>query len=242
MAVEWSEYQEEAAEFFRSLGLEATTNVTVKGIRTSHDVDVLVRSRHAGFEIMWIVECKHWKSRVSKLHVLGLREIIADTGADRGILLAENGFQSGAAEAAALTNVHLTSLAEARCEASKEVFGMRLTELYDRIESCREQYWNLSKRVRIEHGLRPDTPESGYSGTGVITLAEDVLRKAFRGNYPIETDYMWRHAYPDLPWVLNSVEELVVQLEPMIGELESKLDNCIAAIADEKMSSALLTA
>lgn len=234
MVADWNEYQEEAAEFFRSLGLEATTNVTISGVRTSHDVDVLVKSRHAGFEVTWIVECKHWKSRVSKLHVLGLREIVTDTGADRGILLAENGFQSGAAEAAALTNVHLTSLSESRREASVEVFGMRLTELHDRIEVCRERYWDIPKYVRIEHGLRPDVAEDGYSGAAVISLAEDVLRKAFRGNYPFETDYMWRHAARGVPSAINSVEEVVALLEPMILELESKLDNCAVAMAVAK--------
>ncbi len=81
MASDWNEYQEEAAEFFRALGLEASTNVSLKGVRTSHDIDVLVKSRHAGFEVTWLVECKHWNSRVSKLHVLALREIVADTGA-----------------------------------------------------------------------------------------------------------------------------------------------------------------
>ena len=106
MASDWNGYQEEAAEFFRSLGLEANTNVTLKGVRTTHDVDVLVKSCHAGFEVTWIVECKHWNSRVSKLHVLALREIVTDTGSDRGILLAEKGFQRGAAEAAVLGSAH----------------------------------------------------------------------------------------------------------------------------------------
>jgi len=234
MAADWNGYQEEAAKFFRSLGLEASTNATIMGVRTSHDVDVLVKSRHAGFEVTWIVECKHWKSRISKLHVLGLREIVADTGADRGILLAENGFQSGAAEAAALTNVHLTSLTEARREARAEVFGMRLTEMYDRIEVCRERYWEIPKRVRIEHGLRPDVAEGGYSGAAVISLVEDVLRKAFRASYPLEIDYMWKHAVPGTASLVNSVEEVIALLEPIVHELESRLDGCVAAMAGAK--------
>lgn len=225
MAEGWSEYQDEAAEFFRSLGLEATTNVTMNGVRTTHDVDVLVKSHHAGFEVTWIVECKHWNSRVSKLHVLALREIVADTGADRGILLAENGFQSGAAEAAALTNVHLTSLSDARCASSGEVFAMRLTELFDRVEICREQYWSMPKSVRIKYGLRPEVWESGFSGAGVISLAEDLLRKGFRGTYPFETDYLYRHAWPKFPPVIESVEALLASLEPLIVELETRLKN-----------------
>lgn len=93
MGADWQNYQEQAAAFFRSLGMDAKTDVTVQGIRTTHDVDVLVKSRHVGFDVTWIVECKCWQNPVNKLHVLALREIVADTGADRGILLSERGFQ-----------------------------------------------------------------------------------------------------------------------------------------------------
>ena len=54
MTIPWKEYQEEAASFFKSLGLDASTDVTVDGVRTTHDIDVLVKSRHAGFEVTWI--------------------------------------------------------------------------------------------------------------------------------------------------------------------------------------------
>jgi hypothetical protein len=231
MTSEWSEYQEEAAEFFRSLGLVATTNVTVKGVRTTHNIDVLVKSSHAGFEVTWIVECKRWNSRVTKLHVLALREIVTDTGSDRGILLAEKGFQSGAAEAAALTNVHLTSLAETRKEASGEVCRMRLTDLYDRIEACRDRYWSIPKGLRIEYGLRTDIFQSGYSGASVISLVADALRKGFRGSFPFETDPMWRHAVAVIPEQVQSPEELVAMLEPLIVELELKIDACLRVIS-----------
>ena len=152
-------------------------------------------------------------------------------------VLAESGFQSGAAEAAALTNVHLTSLSAARREASAEVFSMRLTELYDRVERCRERYWDIPKGARIDHGLRPDSYENGYSGAAIISLTEDILRKAFRGNYPFEADYMWRSATPNKLDVFNSVEETIGFLESAIRELESKLDAYAAVIQQPPTSS-----
>jgi len=145
MADSWQEYQEEVASFFRSLGLEATTDFTVQGVRTTHDVDVSVKSHYVGFDVVWIVECKYWAKRVTKLHMLALREIVADVGADRGILLSEAGFQSGAVEAATLTNVHVTSLANLRSTASAEIMAMRLREIYDRVEALKERYWNIPK-------------------------------------------------------------------------------------------------
>src|SRR5258708_22114951 len=151
----WKDYQEEAAEFFRSLGLDANTDVTIQGVRTKHDVDVLVKSHIYGFDVTWIVECKHWKEPVSKLHVLALREIVTDAGADRGILLSEAGFQSGAVGAADLTNVQVTSLADLNVTAREQISAVRLRELYDRVEECNARDWELPKAKRIEDGLRP---------------------------------------------------------------------------------------
>ncbi len=228
MATTWAEYQEEAAAFFRSLGLDSRTDVTMRGVRTTHDVDVLVKSHHVGFDVTWIVECKHWKSRVSKLHVLALREIVADVGADRGILLSEGGFQSGAIEAATLTNVRVTSLADVRGTASTEILSMRLRELYDRIEASRERYWNIPKTVRIEHGLRPDVGAWGYSAPTVIDLAVDLLTKAFRGSYPIVSETLAALATPGFQREFATPEDLVAVLEPMIRELEARLKECEA--------------
>lgn len=89
----WQEYKEEAAALFRSLGLEATTDERLDGVRGAHDVDVVVRSRRAGLEQFWVVECKWRRRRVEKLHVTALAEIVRDVGADRGVLLSEVGFQ-----------------------------------------------------------------------------------------------------------------------------------------------------
>lgn len=222
MANTWRVYQEEAATFFRTLGLDAKTDVTVVGVRTKHDIDVLVKSQHVGFEVTWLVECKHWSSRISKLHVLALREIVADVGADRGILLAERGFQTGAVEAANLTNVHVTSLADLRNTANTEIMSMRLRDLYDRTESCRARYWNIPKDERIEYGLRPDL-QPGYSGARAIDLASDLLLKAFRGAYPVECESLAALFMHGFPRHFNTVEQLFSAVEPLVSELELKL-------------------
>lgn len=223
MTIAWKEYQEEAASFFRSLGLDASTDVTVNGVRTTHDIDVLVKSHHVGFEITWLVECKRWKTRVSKLHVLALREIVADIGADRGILLSETGFQSGAIEAANLTNVQVTSLAEVSAIARNDIYSMRLREIYDRIEECNDRYWEIPKNHRIEHGLRGETGEFAYSGARIVEFCRDLLSRAFRGLYPVKSEVFAAVTTPRLPEQFNSPEEVVAVVEPMVNELEKKL-------------------
>lgn len=221
---EWKRYQENAATYFRSLGLDASTDVTVNGVRTSHDIDVLVRSHHVGFDITWIVECKHWKSPVSKLHVLALREIVADVGADRGILLSEAGFQSGAREAANLTNVQVTSISEMRETASGSIYAMRLRELFDRVGVCKDRYWEIPKDERIKSGLRSEVGEHDYSGARVVELCTDLLTRAFRGVYPFQSETLEAFLLFGKDKYFESPKEIVDLVDGKITELEARLD------------------
>lgn len=225
MASDWNEYQEEAAALFRAMGLDAATNVTVRGVRTTHDVDVVVTSHHAGFQVRWLVECKHWKSPVSKLHVLGLREIVTDTGSDRGILLCESGFQSGAIEAATLTNVQVTTLENVRATAGRDISAMRLRELFERMLVCRERYWNIPKQVRIDKGLRHDVGDDwGYSGAQVLATCEDLLNRAFRGVYPFSPTAVHALLTFGKDHQFKDPEEVLEVVQPLLAELEGKLD------------------
>lgn len=224
MAEAWKAYQEEAAEFFRSLGLDAATDVTLQGVRTEHDVDVLIRIDVAGFEVRWIVECKHWKTPVSKLHILGLRQIVSDLGADRGIVLCEMGFQSGAIEAAELTNIQVTSLATLALTSRQAIYAARLRDLYDRVEGARARYWDIPKKVRVDHALRPEPGfGGGYSATQIMDISLDLITRAFRGVYPVAVDPFQRFSLPELPDQFVDHEQLVAALEPSIRELEAKL-------------------
>ncbi len=182
---DWVAYQEEVAGFFRDLGMESFTDVTVKGARTSHDVDVVVRGRYSGFDIMWVVECKAWAARIPKEKVLALRTIVADTGADRGFLMAESGYQSGALEAALLANITLTSVGELKERLRYELAIAKLNKLENRADECRERYWRIDKTRRIECGLRPEVYDVGYSGTNIIAAVEEALRSIRLRGFPV---------------------------------------------------------
>jgi restriction system protein len=229
MAVDWQRYQEQAANFFRSLGMSADVDVTLQGIRTTHDIDVVVRSKYVGFELLWLVECKHWKSPVSKLHVLGLREIVTDLGADRGILLCEAGFQDGAIEAANLTNVHASSLATLSMETRKDVLGMRLRDIADRVAIAKALYWDLGKSYRIKVGLRAEAFEHSYSGTLILQYSEALLAEARLERYPIQMGEFGRLTGFDLPEIYGNLDEVAVALDPMIADLERRLAQAHAA-------------
>jgi restriction system protein len=222
----WKQYQEDTAEYFRSIGLEAETDVSVKGVRTSHDVDVLITSHFHGFDIKWIVECKLWQKPVNKLHVLGLREIVADIGADRGILLSESGFQSGAIEAANMTNIQVTSLENVKETSGQSVYALRLRELFDRVGYCKDRYWDLPKPLRIEYGLRSEFGEHNYFGDSVITVCTDIISRAFRNEYPFQSETLYALVLLGKDKKFNSPKEVIQIIDHMISELEVKLDAC----------------
>lgn len=125
----WHDYQERAAEFFRTLGMDTNVDERLEGVRDHHDVDVVVRATRAGIQQLWVVECKLWRRSVSKLHVNALANIVQDVGADHGIMLSETGFQAGAIRQASSSNITLTSLADLNENAEAVDLPIRLATL-----------------------------------------------------------------------------------------------------------------
>ena len=162
---------------------------------------------------------------------------MADLGADRGILMAERGFQSGAIEAAQLTNVQLTSLAELTLTAADAVARARLRAMQECADKCRDRYWNLDKDVRIKYGLRQPLWASGYSGYNILLTIDAALNSALRGQIPIAGNGPFEGmGVQTADPVLRSAEtptDLMEHLEPMIVDLEARLDAAYAAISQE---------
>lgn len=116
---DWRHYQDEVAAFFKRQGCHVEVEEIVQGVRGKHEVDVHVKFLRSGIECTWIVECKLWKSKVPKEKVMALKSIVDDVGADRGIIVSEKGFQSGALDAVRNTNITLvTSIEEFEKTAS----------------------------------------------------------------------------------------------------------------------------
>ncbi|WP_166659226.1 restriction endonuclease [Labedaea rhizosphaerae] len=224
----WYDYQEQVANLFRETGLEADTNVRVQGVRSTHDVDVLVKGRAGGLTFTWFVECKLWRERVSKLHVLAFRQIVTDTGVERGILLSESGFQSGAIDAATKTNIQLSSIAELGELATEEVGNARLREIHLRVDECLKRYWDLEKEVRIAFRLRPPLASPGFSTVQTLEVVRYALGQHAGGKYPIVFDdapptvYL-QYRYVDIDIKASTSIELANKLDPIVTEIEERL-------------------
>jgi hypothetical protein len=142
--MDWRQYQRVAADFFADLGMRAEVEADVAGARASHRVDVAVRFTAYGLDHTWLVECKLWRSKIRKEKVMALKAIVDDVGADRGFLLSESGFQSGAITAARLSNITLTNLEDLRANAEADVHEIRCQELYSRMAVARAAFGELT--------------------------------------------------------------------------------------------------
>jgi hypothetical protein len=222
----WREYQEEAAALFRSLGLEAATDERLHGVRGAHDVDVVVRSRRAGLEQCWLVECKLRRRRVEKLHVTALAEIVRDVGADRGVLLSEVGFQAGAVRMAYKSSVTLTSLADLREEAAEEMLTLRLGECRLCLAGLRER---LGAVGEVQHH-GPNALSTSYRTApghwdsiklhAAVGIAEEGLRRAELGSWP--APYAWNFASDDVRRA-RDLGSFIDGLTGALAEIEAEL-------------------
>ena len=184
---EWYNLQEEVCEHFRSIGAEAESNKTIQGVRTKHDIDVYVSTKFLGEDLTWIVEVKHWKEKISKLHVLALRAISEEIGADRAFIIAESGFQKGAVEATEKTNVKLKTFTELKA-TTKDLIESKVLDLYKRrIALLEARYWAHSKSIRKKYGLRGEITDFpiDFSGGILVSIIESAMRDAEKREYPI---------------------------------------------------------
>lgn len=187
---DWYEFQEQIREHFISIGADAETNVQVQGVRTKHDIDVYVQTKFLGEDITWLIEAKHWKSKVKKAQVLAFRSIVDDIGADRGFIVSSSGFQSGALEASENTNVKLKTFEELKADTKDVVESEILKTYHKRLMLVETRYWAHSKQTRIQYGLRHDIFDFSMQFTGqqILTTARTAIMAAKEREYPIDLE------------------------------------------------------
>lgn len=103
----WQELQTWTAQILIECGIQAQTEVTIDTVRGRVEIDVLATENVQGREHTVLVECKNWSAKVPQTVVHGFRTVVHDIGANVGYIVSKAGFQSGAFEAAANTNIRL---------------------------------------------------------------------------------------------------------------------------------------
>lgn len=104
---DWRDLQNQVNQLFQECGLESETDKTIRTVRGTVSVDVFAEDPSTKPTSTYLCECKHWQSAVPKSIVHAFRTVVNDYGANWGLIISSAGFQSGAHEAAANSNVRL---------------------------------------------------------------------------------------------------------------------------------------
>jgi restriction endonuclease len=111
---DWFDLQNKVAQIFNEIGCIVEEEKEIVTTRGSVNVDVYVQDITKLPNLTYICECKHWESSIPKSIVHSFRTVIADYGAHVGYMISKKGYQSGAYEAAAWTNIMLLTWNDAR--------------------------------------------------------------------------------------------------------------------------------
>lgn len=103
---DWKDLQNLVAEYLTFAGYKAITPQTIDTARGEVEIDVYVESPNELVKKV-LFECKFWKTPVTKEKIHAFRMVVQDSGAELGLLISKNGYQSGAIEAAKYSNVRL---------------------------------------------------------------------------------------------------------------------------------------
>ena len=216
MPENWKKYQKRAAEFFTTLGLEAEVEKNIEGARSAHEVDVYVTGNYKGIDFTWVIECKSWSSNIPKEKVMALSAIVQDVGADRGFLLSEKGFQSGAIRSAARSNITLSSLHDLSESTEDYLIDAMLQGLFWRISKAQRRLRDI-KREMYNDDFFPPTIEP----LAKIGYLDSIIHDALSADdseidYPVNLDIsLNRQGY-----IANDLLELLTISDRLVKEAE----------------------
>ena len=143
--LDWKKYEAITKYIYETLGKES--GVKIKGYGSSckvkgksgvsHQIDVLTSHSDGIHEYQTAIECKYWKEKINKDIVMKVSEIIEDTGINKGVIIAKNGFTQNGIDYAKYKSIGLVELREIEekdLKGKPREFDIGYFEL--RTESC----------------------------------------------------------------------------------------------------------
>ena len=107
----WQDLEASVARILRECRYDVEVQKNVQLARGDVNIDVWADDHSSPRNIV-AIECKFWTAPVTKTIVHGFRTVVGDSGANTGLIISSSGFQKGAIEAAAYSNVRLLTWTE----------------------------------------------------------------------------------------------------------------------------------
>ena len=147
---DWMDLQEKTAKIFKELGCKTDVDIFVKGARTRHKIDVWAIFDFGGIEYKINIECKYWNTKVKKEQVSTLLGVLADIGAEKGIIVSKKGFQDGAHRLAAYTNIDLLTFPELIEKSQLNIERFKINSILYKIRELRRPLLRFQFAIREE--------------------------------------------------------------------------------------------
>lgn len=103
---DWRMLQHDVSTILKDCGYETETEKTIETVRGKVEVDVIATKKKA-YTSTILCECKYWNTAVPQTVIHAFRTVVEDSGASQGIIISKTGFQKGAFEAVAKSNLVL---------------------------------------------------------------------------------------------------------------------------------------
>ena len=199
----WIDLQNKVAYILNVCGYEVETPKKISIVKGNVEVDVYAKSS----DLLILCECKYWESKVPQNIIFAFRTICEDSGANKGFIIAKEGFQSGAYQSTYNTMVKLKTWDEF-LELYKESYlrsnVIRLKRIKSklfRVADDKREYWEyydvLSKDEQFEvNKLRANLMEI------VLTISQLCIMLQYKEN-------------EEIGWDIERVEEVIIEAEKM---------------------------
>lgn len=103
----WEDLEIGVARILTEAGLRAERGKSLGTARGSVNVDVYAEDASVNPPVVTLFECKHWQRPIPQTVIHAFRSVVADSGANSGIIVSRSGFQAGAESAVQFSNLKL---------------------------------------------------------------------------------------------------------------------------------------
>ncbi len=231
----WQELQNLTAEYLTVAGYTATTPYELNTARGKVEVDVYIEAPHELVKHI-ICECKYWGTPVTKEKIHAFRTVIHDCGAELGIIISKNGYQSGAIEAATFSNVRLETWESFLNIIMDKWIDNRLwaiKEMAARVMSYSDGYTYRTEELTAE-----EYPLYRHACNSALTITEQcmlILKSDLLNDSSILDRLAIQQQYQDIEAYLNELFKKLQETLEILEKLSVKPDKPDRFISTMKM-------
>lgn len=203
----WDELEDRVARILTEAGLRAERGRALGTARGSVNVDVYAEDASVNPPVVTLFECKHWKRPIPQNVIHAFRSVVADSGANSGIIVSLSGFQPGAEGAVQFSNLKLVDWDGFQALFAERWFhGYMVKRALESLDPLVEYTEPINSRITKKAGLLPEA-------------AREVL-KHLREQHVVPAMTLSMVFFSGLPNVISGTDLPPLPIRPEVATLK----------------------